>query len=158
MPYRVTKTYGHNEGWSVAFRQWRAESHCRFIHGYALSFAFTFESDDLDAHNWCLDFGSLKPLKDWLREHFDHRLVVAEDDPDLAIFRNLHESGIADCLVVSRVSCEAFAELAAARAFFLLRDAGMSPRVRLISVEVAEHSGNSATYVLGAPECSGTIR
>ena len=28
-----TKTYGHDLGLSAAFRQWRAESHCRLIHG-----------------------------------------------------------------------------------------------------------------------------
>ena len=28
----------------VAYRQWRADSHCNKIHGYALSFKFEFES------------------------------------------------------------------------------------------------------------------
>ena len=34
--YRSSKTYGHEIGLSAAFRQWRAQSHCRLIHGYAL--------------------------------------------------------------------------------------------------------------------------
>lgn len=31
--YQSTKTYGHDRGFSCAFRQWRADSHCRLIHG-----------------------------------------------------------------------------------------------------------------------------
>ena len=35
--WRSTKTYGHEEGLSCCFRQWRAtHSHCRLLHGYAL--------------------------------------------------------------------------------------------------------------------------
>jgi 6-pyruvoyltetrahydropterin/6-carboxytetrahydropterin synthase len=52
MTYYSTKTYDHNEGLSCAFRQWRAkDSHCRWIHGYALAVKFTFgckELEDLD--------------------------------------------------------------------------------------------------------------
>lgn len=49
MIYRSTKTYGHEIGLSAAFRQWRAESHCRFVHGYALAVKFVFEAGELDA-------------------------------------------------------------------------------------------------------------
>ena len=43
--WRSTKTYGHEEGLSCCFRQWRAtHSHCRLLHGYALSFRLTFAS------------------------------------------------------------------------------------------------------------------
>ena len=50
--YVSTKTYDHIG--PVAYRQWRAESHCNLIHGYALSFHFEFECDTLDARNWCM--------------------------------------------------------------------------------------------------------
>ena len=59
--YRSTKTYGHNEGLSCCFRQWRAShSHCQQVHGYALAFRFVFATHTLDENNWCLDFGGLK--------------------------------------------------------------------------------------------------
>ena len=32
----------------VAYRQWRADSHCKYLHGYSLSFKFEFECDELD--------------------------------------------------------------------------------------------------------------
>ena len=80
--YISTKTY--RQIGPVAYRQWRADSHCRLIHGYALSFHFEFECDTLDARNWCMDFGGLKPLKALLEDWFDHTLLVAEDDPQRA--------------------------------------------------------------------------
>ena len=51
MTYRVTKTYGNERGLSCAFRQWKAESHCRLIHGYSLGFRFVFEAETLDHRN-----------------------------------------------------------------------------------------------------------
>jgi 6-pyruvoyltetrahydropterin/6-carboxytetrahydropterin synthase len=50
--YRSIKTYGHNEGLSCCFRQWRAtHSHCRLIHGYALAFKLVFATRELDERN-----------------------------------------------------------------------------------------------------------
>ena len=72
MPYLSTKTYTSERGYAVAYRQWRAESHCYLIHGYCLGFHFEFESDELDARNWVVDFGSLKTLKEKLDDWFDH--------------------------------------------------------------------------------------
>ena len=40
------KSYKEFNGYSTAFRQHRADSHCRFIHGYALKFKVWFESKD----------------------------------------------------------------------------------------------------------------
>ena len=52
MKYISTKTY--NQIAPVAYRQWKADSHCNNIHGYALSFHFEFESETLDARNWVM--------------------------------------------------------------------------------------------------------
>ena len=48
--YKVVKTYGHDNGFSCAFRQWSAESHCSYIHGYSLGFTVTIGSDKLDVN------------------------------------------------------------------------------------------------------------
>ena len=50
--YNSTKTYGHDVGLSCSFRQWRAQSHCSKVHGYALSVKFTFAAEKLDERNW----------------------------------------------------------------------------------------------------------
>jgi 6-pyruvoyltetrahydropterin/6-carboxytetrahydropterin synthase len=92
---RVRKTYGHNEGWSCTFRQWRAESHCHFIHGYALSVELEFvcDDDELDPNGWVIDFGGLKEVKAWLKDLFDHKTLVAADDPALPLFQQMAEGG-----------------------------------------------------------------
>ena len=81
MTYRVIKTYGNERGLSCAFRQWRADSHCRLIHGYSLGFRFTFEAKTLDDKNWVYDFGDMGFVKEFLEDNFDHILMVAFDDP-----------------------------------------------------------------------------
>jgi len=103
-----TKTYRHLG--PVAYRQWRADSHCNQIHGYALSFHFEFECDDLDARNWCADFGGLRGLKDNLEDWFDHTLLVAEDDPHKADLLKLGELGIAKITMVEKTGCEGLAD------------------------------------------------
>ena len=149
MTWRSTKTYGHNEGLSACFRQWRAKhSHCRFLHGYALSFRFTFEAYDLDDRNWVMDFGGLKELKAWLKDTFDHKTVVAFDDPKKEYFGDLANEGVADVLFLDEgqhVGCERFAEMAGKWISDWL--ASNNPRVRCIEVECREHGANSAIWV-----------
>jgi len=144
--YRSTKTYGHNEGLSCCFRQWRAtHSHCSLLHGYALSFAFVFATRELDERNWCFDFGGLKDVKAWLHDMFDHTTLVAADDPQLVVFEGLRSAGLAELRVLPAVGCEAIARHTFDHvADLVARKTGC--RVWLESVEVREHSGNSAIY------------
>lgn len=145
--FKSTKTYGHELGLSAAFRQWRADSHCKLIHGYALAITLTFEADELDVRNWVVDFGSLKSFKQQLVDTFDHKLLVAEDDPMIEEIMRLKDVlGIADVVEVPATGCEAFAKLIYECAEIWLKDAGYAPRVRMHSVEVKEHGANSAIY------------
>lgn len=146
MSYQSTKTYGNHIGISAAFRQWKAHSHCKLIHGYALGFKFVFEADELDERNWVVDFGGLKSLKGILEDTFDHKVVVAEDDPHLDYFRQGHALGVLELVVVPAGGCEKFAEMVYDVTEQWLKDAGFAPRVRLVSVEVMEHGANSAIY------------
>lgn len=150
--YRSTKTFGHDLGLSCAFRQWRASSHCRFIHGYALAVRLEFEATELDHCGWVVDFGGLKQLKTRLEHDFDHKLLVAIDDPHFAQIAALGgPSGIADVVTVPATGCEAFAAYIFKITEGWLRTVGHAPRVRLASVEVSEHGANSAIYREGAP-------
>ncbi len=109
MKYTSSKKY--TEIGPVAYRQWRADSHCNLIHGYALSFEFHFETDSLDARNWVMDFGGLRPLKERLEEWFDHTLLVAEDDPKKGILLDLQrQHGLARVTVVAKTGCEGLAD------------------------------------------------
>lgn len=168
MTYRVTKTYGHHLGLSTCFRQWRAESHCRFLHGYALSIKLTFVAHHLNSNNWAIDFGSLKPIKQWIMDTFDHKTLVAKDDPALPLFRIMNstrqekrddgieniwdEAGqLVDLIEVDDVGCEAFAKMIFDHVSKWLMDNaatlhGGDNGVVLESVEVREHDANSAIY------------
>ncbi len=144
MRYVSTKTYGHDIGLSACFRQWRADSHCHFLHGYALAFRFEFEATELDARNWVVDFGSLKPLKQQLEAMFDHKTVVADDDPLREWFVDAHNKGAIDLRFVPATGCEKFAEIAFRMAEAWLDGTPYANRVRVRSVECREHGANSA--------------
>lgn len=144
--YQVTKTYGHDRGISCAFRQHRAESHCSKIHGYALSFIFVFESEQLDENNWVIDFGGLKELEAKLKECFDHKLVIARDDPAQNMLIGLRAQGIVDLTFLPSVGCEAFARHAHRLALPIVNKLTANT-VKIVSVTVSEHGSNSATYI-----------
>lgn len=145
--FRSSKLYGHELGLSCAFRQWRAESHCRFLHGYAMAVKLYFEAADLDAFNWVIDFGGLKDFKAELVALLDHKTLVAADDPEVQRFRDLHAAGVLDMVLVKATGCEALAELVFNMATDWLQQAGHAPRVRVASVEILEHGANSAMVI-----------
>lgn len=147
MPYKSTKTFGHDLGLSACFRQWRAQSHCNLLHGYALAIHIEFEAEELDVRNWVVDFGSLKSLKGWFQDSFDHTLLVAQDDPMRDHLKCLEELGLARVVIVPATGCEAFAKLIYEATEVWLMSNGYTPRVRLNSVEVREHGANSAIYI-----------
>lgn len=144
--FQSTKTYGHEVGLSATFRQWKADSHCSKLHGYALAVKFVFEAEELDVRNWVVDFGSLKSLKGWLADTFDHTLLVAEDDPHLDTFKDLDAKKLCKLVIVPATGCEQFAKLIFDCGEIWLADNGYAPRVQLRSVEVREHGANSAVY------------
>lgn len=147
MTYISTKTWGHDVGLSACFRQWRSShSHCQFLHGYALSVRLEFEAETLDDRNWVVDFGGLKELKALLSSTFDHKTVVAEDDPQLEWFRDAEQRGVLEMVVVPAVGCERFAELVWHMGNDWLQRQGLGNRCRLAMVEVREHGANSAIY------------
>tara|TARA_B100000212_G_C27266392_1_gene486746 strand:- start:264 stop:755 length:492 start_codon:yes stop_codon:yes gene_type:complete len=141
------KTYSHATGHSCAFRQWRADSHCNLIHGYALQFELTFGGNELDERNWIVDFGGLKPLKNWLAEMFDHTYLVADDDPELETFKQLEEKNLVDLRIVSATGCERFAEMVFDKAEEIISEL-TNGRCWVQSVTVREHGHNSATVEL----------
>jgi len=131
--YLSTKTYGNDRGLSCCFRQWRStHSHCSTLHGYSIGIKLIFEAETLDSRNWVMDFGGLKAFKEWSEHMFDHTLVIAEDDPQLAFFQQMANLGdpltsgtgainkvkpherraVCDLRIVPAVGCEKFSEYA----------------------------------------------
>lgn len=140
------KVYTHSVGLSCCFRQWRAQSHCKYLHGYSIQVECVFRATDLDERNWAVDFGSLKSFKGWLEDTFDHKTLVAEDDPELTEFHILEAKGLIQLRVLPSVGCEAMAFTIYQYLDMWLSSNGYAPRVYLQEVKVKEHEGNHATY------------
>jgi 6-pyruvoyltetrahydropterin/6-carboxytetrahydropterin synthase len=149
--FQSTKLF---DGYSACFRQWKAEgTHCRFLHGYAVSFRVWFEGE-LDERNWVWDFGGMKRAKGNIngltpKAYFDylldHTTIVAEDDPYMDMFQQMHSDGVIQLRILPSVGCERFAEFLYEKInTFLSQET--NGRVRATKVEVYEHERNSASY------------
>ena len=149
--FKSTKLF---DGYSTVFRQWKADgTHCRFLHGYAVSFRVWFEGE-LDERNWVWDFGGMKRAKGtidgmspkaWMDYMLDHTMLVAEDDPFLESFKRMDEAGVVQLRVLPAVGAERFAEYF----FYKLNDFVQEEtegRVSVIRVEAMENHKNSAIY------------
>ena len=143
--YKSTKLF---DGYSTAFRQWRAEhSHCKFLHGYAMKFKVTF-TGRLDELNWVCDFGSFK--RNGIKEHmsymFDHTTIVASDDPKLPEFKTLAMKKLIQLRIIDDVGCEKFAEYVFDYINNIVQKE-TNNRVRVLKVESFEGgTKNSAIY------------
>jgi 6-pyruvoyltetrahydropterin/6-carboxytetrahydropterin synthase len=142
------------DGFSTVFRQWRAiDTHCKYLHGYAMSFKIIFEGD-LDEKNWVADFGIFKRAKGsidginpkaWFDYMFDHTTIIAQDDPYLNLFEQMDAQGTIQLRILPAVGAEKFAEYVYNKVNdFVQKETG--GRVKVLSVEAREHEKNSAIY------------
>jgi 6-pyruvoyltetrahydropterin/6-carboxytetrahydropterin synthase len=151
MKFQSTKVF---DGYSTVFRQWRAEgTHCRFLHGYGISFKIIFEGE-LDERNWVWDFGGMKRAKTWIdgmqpkawMDHmFDHTTIIAEDDPYLENFKEMWKDGIIQLRIIPATGAEQFAKFIYDKVSKFIKTE-TNNRVRVVSVEFKEHAKNSAIY------------
>ena len=143
------------DGFITVFRQWKAETtHCRFVHGYGISFKVYFEGD-LDERNWVWDFGGMKRAKtqidgkspkEWMDYMFDHTLIVAEDDPFIKAFQQMEEAGVAQVRIIPATGAEKFAEYIYNKLNKFV-DTETEGRVRVTKVKFMEHGKNADCYV-----------
>jgi len=149
--FKSTKLF---DGYSTCIRQWKADgTHCKFLHGYAVSFRVWFEGE-LDERNWVWDFGGMKRAKtqiegmspkDYFAYLLDHTTIIAEDDPHLTLFKQMHVEGIIQLRILPATGCERFAEYLyhTINDFLAVETNG---RVKATKIEVYEHERNSASY------------
>ena len=149
--YQSSKIF---DGFSTVFRQWKAETtHCKFIHGYGISFKVYFEGE-LDERNWVWDFGGMKRAKTqidgmspkaWMDYMFDHTVIVAKDDPKIDSFKVLNSNGVIQLREVEATGAEKFAEFIFHKLNNFVK-IETNERVRVTQVEFREHNKNSAIY------------
>ena len=142
------------DGFSTCFRQWKAtDTHCRFLHGYGISFKIWFEGG-LDHRNWVWDFGGMKRAKTlidgkspkaWMDYMFDHTMIIAEDDPELKAFQQMDAAGVAQVRVIPATGAEKFSEYIYNKLNEFVKTE-TNNRVRVTKVKFMEHGKNAAYY------------
>ena len=142
------------DGFSTVFRQWKAkDTHCRFVHGYGISFKVYFEGE-LDERNWVWDFGGMKRAKTlidgkqpkaWMDYMFDHTMILAKDDPWIEAFKQMEESGVAQVRIIEATGAEKFAEYIYNKLNDFVHEE-TEGRVRVTKVKFMEHGKNAACY------------
>ena len=142
------------DGFSTVFRQWKAkETHCRFLHGYGISFKVYFEGE-LDEKNWVWDFGGMKRAKTlidgkqpkaWMDYMFDHTVIIAEDDPGMGGWETMNKLEVIQLRVIPATGAEKFSEFIFNKLneFVHTKTEG---RVRVTKVKFMEHGKNAAYY------------
>jgi 6-pyruvoyltetrahydropterin/6-carboxytetrahydropterin synthase len=151
MTFQSTKVF---DGYSTVFRQHKAEgTHCKYLHGYGVSFKVYFEGE-LDEKNWVWDFGGMKRAKgtidgmnpkEWFDYMFDHTVIIATDDPEYETFQKLQAHDIIRLRVLEATGAERFAEFLYNKLNEFVK-AETNGRVRVTQVEFREHEKNNAVY------------
>ena len=142
------------DGFSTVFRQWKAENtHCRFLHGYGISFKVYFEGE-LDNRNWVWDFGGMKRAKtqidgkspkEWMDYMFDHTVIIAEDDPGMGGWKTMNDLGLIQLRLIPATGAEKFAEYIYSNINNFVHEE-TEGRVRVTKVKFMEHGKNAAYY------------
>jgi 6-pyruvoyltetrahydropterin/6-carboxytetrahydropterin synthase len=140
--FKSTKRFS---GFPCTHRQWRAESHCSFVHGYSREFYFEFAASELTKEGWVVDFGGLKELKNWLNHVFDHTFLAAADDPFIDQFKTLDKEGVIQLRILPNPGMEGSAEFVYHEASKILNKL-YGKRAWITLVEVKENENNSAIF------------
>ncbi len=141
--FKSTKLFA---GFPCTHRQWRAESHCRFVHGYSRTFYFEFAGSELTKEGWVVDFGGLKEIKSWLEYTFDHTFLIAADDPHLESFKKLDQEAVIQLRVLPNPGMEGTALYVYEEASKILKKT-YGDRAWISFVEVSENEKNTAQYI-----------
>jgi 6-pyruvoyltetrahydropterin/6-carboxytetrahydropterin synthase len=140
--FKSTKRFS---GFPCTHRQWKAKSHCKYVHGYSREFYFEFAASELTEEGWVVDFGGLKEIKTWLEHLFDHTFLMAQDDPHLEDFKRLDDQGVIQLRILPNPGMEG-------TAFYVYQEASKileklyGKRAWITKVEVRENEKNSAFF------------
>ena len=134
---------------STGHRQWKDDGHCSFVHGYGRYVEFTFACNERDDKGWVMDFGDLKDVKKWIEAEWDHRVLIASDDPLLPQLKELESHGGILLNVLPdgyypgiEESCRYLYDMLSP-----MIQKKTNNRVEITRVEIWEHENNSGEYV-----------
>ena len=134
---------------STGHRQWKHKGHCSYVHGYGRYVRLTFEASELDERGWVMDFGDLKDIKRWIEAEWDHKVLIASDDPLLQQLKELESHGGILLNVLPdgyypgiEESCRYLYDMLNP----MIKEK-TNNRVEITRVEIWEHENNHAEYV-----------
>jgi 6-pyruvoyltetrahydropterin/6-carboxytetrahydropterin synthase len=82
---------------------------CGHLHGHNVRAEIVLEAEELDARDMVADFSDVDRLmKSWIDEHIDHRMLLRQDDPLVAVLQGAGEPVF---LMESNPTAEAIARL-----------------------------------------------
>lgn len=140
--YTIQKDFGE---FPAAHRQPFHSGHCAMIHGHNWRFVAYLKTTALDENGFVFDFGQFAEIREWLRQNFDHTLLLQNNDPELVHLMNTLR-GLARVICVDSVSCEGLAKMFFERLRVFIHTMGLSERVLVERVVIFEDVKNSATY------------
>ena len=132
-------------GFPCTHRQWKADSHCKYVHGYSREFYFEFACNKLSDEHWVMDFGGLKEVKKWLEYMFDHTFLVSSDDPYLEQFQAMDKDGVIQLRILPNPGMEGTAKYVYEHVSQMIKEI-TNGRVWITKIEVRENEKNSAFY------------
>ena len=133
----------------VAHRNHKAQTHCAMVHGYARTVELTF-TGPLDHNEWVVDLGALAFIREFLKEQWDHRLLLSDQDPLLEDFKQLEKKGALHLNIMDSSkghgptlegSCKFIADFVRSELSRLM------PQVKLSKVEIWEKTDNRSALI-----------
>jgi 6-pyruvoyltetrahydropterin/6-carboxytetrahydropterin synthase len=87
---------------------------------------------------------SMNP-KAWMDYMFDHTTIIADNDPELGLFKEMHYKNIIQLRIIPAVGAEQFAKYIYEKLNTFIQEETKG-RVKITKVEFMEHSKNTAIY------------
>ncbi|WP_080640751.1 6-pyruvoyl trahydropterin synthase family protein [Salinispora arenicola] len=140
--FTVTKLF---DDLPCCHRSWAHDGKCAFLHGYERTFEIEFACAELDpVTGFVVDFSALKGVRALLAAQFDHTTLVAENDPERALFEELAARGVLDLRMMKHTGMEGTAAWVLDEAGRLIR-ASTNGRVWISRVQARECRKNAVT-------------
>lgn len=140
--YRVSKLF---EDLPCCHRSWANKGHCAFLHGYERRFNVEFCCLTLETGTgFVVDFSALKKIREVLCQQFDHTTLIAGNDPELPLFRQLAARNVIDLRIMENTSMEGAAHWVFETANKLIGEE-TGGRVWVTKVEARESRKNAVT-------------
>lgn len=139
-----------HRNWKAACNLNRDSTWCSYIHGYSRYVEFTFEGE-LDEKQWVFDYGYFKEERKWIESQWDHKVLIASDDPELPLLRSLHDKRLIDINVMDvskgwgpgiEGSCKFLFDNIQPSVWDKTQD-----RVNITKIQIWEHEFNSSMFI-----------